>query len=135
MDKPFIYLSEWQVLLCASCGYCLRPGRDVWVRHLRQAPHCSKGAPLKTLVELFGSYDLRAAEAEVGQLPTKAIPGLRLLDGFQCLTCSAHLTRDCKSMQRHVSKAHQQKPASHQKSPLWRTCKLQTFFAETQHIR
>ena len=135
MGDPFIYLSEWQVLLCTSCGYCLRPGRDVWVRHLRQHPHCLKGASLKALVELFSSYDLRAAEAEPARLPAKAIPGLRLLDGFQCLTCSAHLTRDCKSMQRHVSKAHQQKPALHEKSPLWRGCKLQTFFAENRWVR
>jgi hypothetical protein len=90
---------------------------------------------LKALVELFASYVLRAAEAEPGRLPTEAISGLRLLDGFQCLTCSAHLTRDCKAMQRHVSKAHQQKPALHEKSPLWRECKLQTFFAENRWVR
>ena len=87
---------------------------------------------MKALVELFASYALRAAEAEPGRLPTEAISGLRLLDGFQCLTCAAHLTRDCKAMQRHVSKAHQQKPAVHEKSPLWRECKLQTFFAENR---
>ncbi|KUJ14609.1 uncharacterized protein LY89DRAFT_720881 [Mollisia scopiformis] len=75
------------------------------------------------------------SEAEPARLPAKAIPGLRLLDGFQCLTCSAHLTRDCKSMQRHVSKAHQQKLALHEKSPLWRGCKLQTFFAENRWVR
>ena len=90
---------------------------------------------MKALVELFASYALRAAEAEPGRLPTEAISGLRLLDGFQCLTCAAHLTRDCKAMQRHVSKAHQQKPAVHEKSPLWRECKLQTFFAENRWVR
>jgi hypothetical protein len=83
---------------------------------------------LKALVELFSSYNLRAAEAkpeaEPVQLLSKAIPGLRLLSGFQCLTCSAHLTRDRKSMQCHMLKAHQQKPALHEKSPLWRECKL-----------
>ncbi|KUJ17845.1 uncharacterized protein LY89DRAFT_732557 [Mollisia scopiformis] len=47
----------------------------------------------------------------------------------------AHLTRDCKSMQRHVSKAHQQKLALYEKSPLWRGCKLQTFFAENRWVR
>ena len=100
------------MLLCTSYSYCLRPGHDVWVRHLRQHPHCLKGAPLKALVELFSSYDLQAAaaeaeaEAEPARLSAKAIPGLRLLDGFQCLTCSAHLTRDRKSMQQHVLKAY-----------------------------
>lgn len=38
-------------------------------------------------------------------------------------------------MQRHVSKAHQQKPATHEKTPLWRECKLQTFFAENRWVR
>ncbi|KUJ06429.1 uncharacterized protein LY89DRAFT_556046, partial [Mollisia scopiformis] len=52
----FIYRPEWQVLLCTECGFCLRPGRDVWLRHLRQKPHYLRGAPLKALVELFESY-------------------------------------------------------------------------------
>jgi hypothetical protein len=82
MGDPSVYLPEWQVLLCTSCGYCLWPGRDAWVRHLRQAPHLLRGAPLKALVELFTTYALRAAKAEPGRLPTEAIPGLRLLDGF-----------------------------------------------------
>jgi hypothetical protein len=123
------------VLLCTSCSYCLRPGREVWVRHLRQALYLLQRASLKALVELFASYVLRAAEAEPGRLPTEAISGLRLLDGFQCCTCAAHFTRDCKAMQCHVSKAHQQKPAVYKKSLLWRECKLQTFFAENRWVR
>jgi hypothetical protein len=83
-------------------------------------------------VELFASYVLRAAKAEPGRLPIKAILGLRLLDSFQCLICAAYFTKDCKAMQRHASKAYQQKPAVHEKSPLWRECKLQTFFAENR---
>ena len=98
MGDPFVYLSEWQVLLCTSCGYCLRPGREVWVRYLRQVPYLLRGVSLKALVELFASYVLRAVEAEPGRLPTEAISGLRLLDGFQYLTCAAHLTRDYKAM-------------------------------------
>ncbi|KUJ19611.1 uncharacterized protein LY89DRAFT_780523 [Mollisia scopiformis] len=68
-----------------------RDGLGVWLRHLRQKPHCLRGAPLKALVELFATYGLLVPE--------------------------------------------QQKPVLHQKSPLWRRCKLQTFFAEKQHIR
>ncbi len=82
MGDPFMYLSEWQVLLYTSCGYYLRLGRNAWVRHLRQYSHCLKGALLKALVELFSSYDLRAADAQPARLLAKAIPGLRLLDGF-----------------------------------------------------
>ena len=98
MGDPFVYLLKWQVLLYTSCNYCLRPGHEVWVRYLRQAPHLLQGASLKALVELFASYVLQAAETEPGRLPTEAISGLRLLDSFQCLTCTAHLTRDYKAM-------------------------------------
>ncbi len=121
------------MLLCAACGFCLRPGRDVWLRHLRQKPHCLRGAPLRALVQLFGSYDLLAPEQVA--VPTRAVAGLRLRDGFQCLTCSAGLTQSLQTIRLHVSKAHQQEPALHQKRALWRTCKLQTFFAETRLVR
>lgn len=40
-------------------------------------------------MKLFDSYSLRTAEAELARQPAEAISGLRLLDGFQCLTCSA----------------------------------------------
>ncbi len=33
-----------------------------------------------------------------------------------------------------MAKVYQQKLVSHKKSPLWRACKLQTFFAKKQHI-
>ncbi len=133
MSDGVLYQPEWQVLLCTQCGFCLRPGRSVWLRHLRQKPHCLRGALLKALVELFASYGLLAPEQVA--VPTQAVAGLRLQDGFQCLTCSAGLTQSLQTIQLHVSKAHQQKPALHQKSPLWRACKLQTFFAKKQHIR
>lgn len=64
-----------------------------------------------------------------------AIPGLRLLDGFECLACPAGLTRNPQARDLHLSKAHQQKPAQHKKTPLWRACKLQTYFAENRLIR
>jgi len=133
MSDGVLYQPAWQVLLCTQCGFCLRPGRNVWLRHLRQEPHCLRGAPLKALVELFASYVLLAPEQVA--VPTQAVAGLRPQDGFQCLTCSAGLTRSLQTIQLHVSKAHQQKPALHKKSPLWRACKLQTFFAEKRYVR
>ena len=58
MSKALIYLPEWRVVLCRECGYCLRPGRNVWVRHLRQQPHNQRGAVLKAMLDLLDSYDL-----------------------------------------------------------------------------
>jgi len=140
MSEPFVYLPEWKVLLCTLCGHCLQPRPDVWVPHLRQQPHGLRGAQLKSLGELFGSYTLAAPE-NVGipgtneAVPTTAIHSLRVIDGWQCLTCTGGLTRNLKTIKLHVSKAHQQKPSSHKDSPLWRACKLQTFFAENRLIR
>jgi hypothetical protein len=80
MSEGVLYQPEWQVLLCTECGFCLWPGRDVWLRYLRQQPHCLRGVPLKALVELFGSYELLAPEQVA--VPTQAVAGLRLLDSF-----------------------------------------------------
>jgi Orsellinic acid/F9775 biosynthesis cluster protein D len=62
MGDGVLYRPEWQVLLCTQCGFCLRPGRSVWFRHLRQKPHCLRGILLKALVELFASYGLLVPE-------------------------------------------------------------------------
>jgi hypothetical protein len=140
MSEAFIYLPEWGVLLCTLCGYCLQPRPDVWVPHLRQHPHGLRGAQLKRLGELIGSYKLSAPQnvripGQAGAGPAAAIGGLRVVDGWQCLACAGGLTRNLKTMKVHVSKAQQQKPSLHKKGPLWQACRLQTFFAENRLIR
>jgi hypothetical protein len=140
MSEAFVYLPEWRVLLCTCCGHCLQPRPDVWASHLRQQPHSLRAAQLKSLKELFGSYDLAAPDKvgvpkQNGAGPATAIHGLHVMDGWQCLVCVGGLTRNLETMKLHVSKAHQQKPSSHKDSPLWRACKLQTFFAENRLIR
>jgi hypothetical protein len=65
MSEAFVYLPEWRVVLCTLCSHCLQPWPDVWTSHLRQQPHSLRAAQLKSLKELFGSYDL-AAPDEVG---------------------------------------------------------------------
>jgi hypothetical protein len=97
MGDPFIYLSERQVLLFTSCGYC-RPGRDVWIRHLRQQPpHCLKGAPLKAIWQLrpAGGRHRASAAADQGYPGAKAprwLPAPDLLsppnEGLQVDTAS-----------------------------------------------
>jgi hypothetical protein len=54
----FPYLPEWRVVVCEECGYCLRPGEGSTTRHLRREPHRLRGAELRALVELLGSYDV-----------------------------------------------------------------------------
>jgi hypothetical protein len=91
MGDVFVYKLEWRVLPCLECGFYLQPRQNVWPQHLRQQPHCLRGAPLRALVKLFRSYDLLVSEQVA--VPTQAVTGLRLLDGFQCLTCLAGLTQ------------------------------------------
>jgi hypothetical protein len=111
MSEAFVYCPEWGVLLCTLCGYCLQPRPDVWVPYLRQQLHGLRGAPLKSLGELFGSYDLAALESmgvpgQGGASPVTAIRGLRAVDGWQYLTCTGGLTRNLKTIKLHVLKAH-----------------------------
>lgn len=112
MSEAFVYLPEWRVLLCTSCGHCLQPRPDVWASHLRQQPHSLRAAQLKSLKELFGSYDLAAPDKvgvpkQNGAGPTTAIHGLHVVDGWQCLICTGvGLTRNLETMKLHVSKTH-----------------------------
>lgn len=140
MSSAFVYLPEWRVLLCTLCGHCVQPRPGVWVAHLRQPPHGLRGAQLRGLEELFASYDLLAPKAvsTPGQGrpgPVPAIDGLRVVDGWQCLACAGGLTQSLKTMKLHVAKAHQLRPSLHKRSPLWRACKLQTFFADNRLAR
>ncbi len=121
------------MLLCTTCRFCLQPGRDVWLQHLRQKPHCLQGALLRALVKLFRSYNLLALKQVA--VPTQAVASLQRQNSFQCLTCSAGLTQSLQTIQLHVFKVHRQKPALHKQRALWWTCKLQTFFAETRLVR
>ncbi|TVY20062.1 hypothetical protein LARI1_G002712, partial [Lachnellula arida] len=103
MSEAFVHLPEWRVLLCTLCGHCLPPRPDVWVSHLRQQPHRLRAAQLKSLKELFGSYDL-APPDEVrvpgpnGAGLAAAIHGLRVMDGWQCRVCAGGLTRNLETM-------------------------------------
>ena len=141
-ETTFVYLPEWGVLLCTIRGHCLQPRPNAWVPHLRQQPDGLRGAQLTSLGEIFSSCSL-AAPADVecpGQLqedanPATAIRGLRVADGWQCLTCREGLTTNLKTMKLHVSRVHQQRPGAHKSRPLWQAFKLQTFFAENRLVR
>jgi hypothetical protein len=111
------------VLLCTCCGHCLQPQPDVWASHFRQQPYSLRAAQLKSLKELFGSYDLAAPDKvgvpkQNGAGPATTIHGLHVMDGWQYLVCVGGLTRNLETIKLHMSKAHQQKPSSYKDSPL-----------------
>ncbi len=98
--QTFVYKPELQVLLCTACGFCLRPGPQSWARHLQEPPHGLCKAPLKKLVKLFQTYQLKdpsliaAPSLYNTRAAPFAVPGLRLFDGFECLACPARLTHN-----------------------------------------
>lgn len=76
--------------------------------------------------------------------PTSPVPGLQNHRGFRCTACNdgeSFLTRSERDMGRHVSREHGQKPGAHRRKGggaprcLWEVCLLQTFYAETKHVR
>jgi hypothetical protein len=72
------------------------------VPHLRQQPHRLRGAQLKSRGELFGSYNLAVPEhvkvpGQGDGSPAAAIRGLRVVGGWQCLTCAGGLTRNLET--------------------------------------
>lgn len=137
----FPYLPEWRVVLCKECGFGLRPGETARKRHLGRE-HGLRGAELRTLVELLQSYGdvWTPEEGPPPRWPTRPVPGLRVHDGFRCASvdCEGFLTRSLEAMERHGSKQHGQKAKAHVKdknvAPLWETCRLQTFYAETKLV-
>lgn len=128
----FHHNSTHRVVVCTLCHSCIIPGSNGQERHLRAEPHRLTGNPLKTAVKLLQSYNLRSVE-EIRTLSprTACIPldYLSTYDGFKCLQPECPFTtRNITSIQAHVSKIHEIKPKEHSKTPLWRSCKLQTFF-------
>jgi hypothetical protein len=102
------------------------------------------GAQLKTLLDMLDSYVVRKPEEQPqptpAQWPLQPVAGLQIYDGFRCLAdgCDGALTRNLKTIQRHVSQEHGKKPAAHLKkqdnAPLWEACKMQTFYGKTEHV-
>ncbi|ELR03272.1 hypothetical protein GMDG_08894, partial [Pseudogymnoascus destructans 20631-21] len=137
----FPYLRAHGVLLCAKCQTGLPPTRASQERHLRQPPHLLKGSQLRAQLDLFATYELRLpGEVELPHQPCAPIPGLRCHAAFVCAICdvdgqSLSLTRSEPAIRAHVSKEHGQKPARQAEGRSWRRCTVQTFFAETQHVR
>jgi superfamily II DNA helicase RecQ len=95
------------------------------------------GATLRTTIDRLSSYEVRSAEllrrmkpASTKTRPCRAIDGLAVFAGYCCAhdeTCE-YLTRRLSKMRDHM-RVHGKKPSQHRvEAPLWRECKLQTYF-------
>ncbi len=142
MADGFRYLQTRGILLCSECQTSLLPTRASQERHLRQPPHHLKGKQLHALLDLFVTYELQLpGQVALQDPPCTAINGLRRHSAFACCICGndkeqqQSLTRSEPAIRAHVSKDHAQKPAQQIEGSSWRKCTVQTFFAETRHIR
>ena len=139
MDLSLRYATDWKVLVCNVCGSAVPPESTAIERHLRNAPHLLKGIRLKTALTAASLHQL-APLADVGwpENGIRALAGLAVRNGVECLACQSqrpYQTVDSKAMQRHISREHGIKPRTQLERTHWRRCHLQTFFAETRHIR
>ncbi|KAH6960097.1 hypothetical protein BKA56DRAFT_662594 [Ilyonectria sp. MPI-CAGE-AT-0026] len=134
------YDPEHRVIVCQPCGTCLVPKAASWRSHLRAEPHRMRGDELRTTIELLLSYDLRPVD-ELRQWrpdrtrPCRPIEGLAVFTGYCCMRdgCN-YCTRRLAKMHQHMP-AHSMKASQHREAvPLWRGCRLQTYFTAKGRI-
>ena len=135
----FIYNAEHGVVVCRSCATCLVPREQSWRHHLRAKPHELLRESLQRTVDHLATYSLRSSDELRAQAknasrqphPCQVIPGLALYDGFICHCAPGdctYMTRRIKLMRDHLT-VHDNKGKQHSDAtPLWRVCKLQTYF-------
>lgn len=137
----FAYDPDHRVIVCRICETCLIPKRTSWKSHLRAEPHQMKGETLRSTVEQLSSYELRPVE-ELRQWrpdrkrPCQPVKGLAVYGGYICTEddkCD-YCTRRIETMHDHAP-AHGKKASQHTSdAPLWRACKLQTYFTAKGRI-
>jgi hypothetical protein len=130
----FLYNATHQVVVCQECGSCIIPGARSQERHLRAKPHRLSGDVLKTTVQLLNSYCLRTVEelreyAQQLEGTCEAIEHLTSYDGFCCLQPGCqYRTRYFHDVKKHMPAVHKISAVGHKIKPLWKECKLQTYF-------
>ena len=130
----FAYNPDHRVIVCRPCGTCLVPKITSWKSHLRAGPHRMRGDELGLTVDRLSTYDLRPVE-ELRQWrhdrkrPCRPLEGLTTYEGYICTDdrCD-YCTRRVEKMHDHMP-AHGKKASQHREdAPLWKACKLQTYF-------
>lgn len=141
----FAYDADHRVIVCRICQSCILPKEQSWSTHLRSKPHHMKGDELQRTIDHFSSYDLRTFDelrdrtARSWRKVTSCPPiqGLQTHDGYTCVCvkdkCNFSTLREL-TIRSHVA-THGMKASRHTSAaPLWRECKLQTYFASRSLI-
>lgn len=135
-----MYNSLHRVAICRRCETCIIPNKSSWQSHYRAAPHCLLGEALKETLALLSSFNLHSIdELKVKkrwllEKPPAPIGGLAVYAGYRCLYRGCDYCTRCEaSIKRHVAK-HGLPAKSHKVRPLWRECRLQTYFTAKGRI-
>lgn len=130
----FSYNSTHKIAVCHVCKSCIVPEASSQERHLRAQPHRLVGDILKRTTELLSSYDLRSV-AELREHKPRPEDNCQLIeylasyDGVYCLQAQcSYSTRLLLKMKKHLASCHGIKAKTHKDTPLWKECKLQTYF-------
>ena len=134
----FVYDADHRVVIRRLCRTCLVPKAASWASHLRAEPHWMRGDELKATIELLWTYDLRPTE-ELRQWtpdrtkPCRPLENLATFAGYRCVCaedcdfCTHRRAKVHDHMPRHGKRASQH----HEGPPLWRECRMQTYFTAT----
>lgn len=136
----FSHNADHGVVVCRLCSTCLIARKESWIIHLRASPHRSTGEELRLIVDHLSTYTglrsfdelrQRAIDLRCQAQPCRSIDGLEIYDGYTCICADGEChfqTRRLRTMREHMH-VHAKKAKQHSEAtPLWRACKLQTYF-------
>ncbi|EGU73455.1 hypothetical protein FOXB_16035 [Fusarium oxysporum f. sp. conglutinans Fo5176] len=126
----FLYNAQYQVLVCIACKSMIQPGQKSFYSHLNKL-HRITGLACKALMEQFSTYKLCSFQELAVPRQKSLYEGLTMYGGYIC-TCAEvqcdYCTRRARKMHGHMP-VHGRKASEHTNAvPLWRACKLQTYF-------
>jgi hypothetical protein len=138
MSTELGYNSLHQLVVCKRYKTSVIPGRNSAERHLRAEPHRLLSQALKAHLAYTDSLALRTLEELQSNKPANKSAQLEYLEvynGYYCLLCErdVFLTTYLPRIQHYIF-SHKRKAKEHKSTPLWKECRLQTYFTAKGRI-
>ena len=122
-QRHFSHDSKYRILICRSCGYVLSPNGVK--KHLERAHSHLDLATRKELVCFATTLDLATTQEIHALRPdSKAVMGLKIESGFQCMECE-YVCATEETVMAHCRKNH---GWIKEVGPRWESCHVQRFF-------
>ncbi|KAH7385145.1 hypothetical protein BKA64DRAFT_581999, partial [Cadophora sp. MPI-SDFR-AT-0126] len=135
MSLDLVYNPTHQVVVCRRCQTCLVPRQSSIERHLRGEPHRLLGPALKAHLAYIDGLTLRDLETLKRDRPRESVDPIEYLPihaGFRCLLCPLEdpfYTIRLPRIRDHIPSHDGRSAREHKSTPLWESCRLQTYFA------